>query len=292
MQHIINDLRQRQAARINQPPQPIAQARAAYAPVGHLVPLPSDVTVTTVSANGVLAHWLDTPGIQPDSVLFFVHGGGYSLGSLRSHGPLAARLGRELKLRVLFIEYGLAPEQPFPTAVNDVLTAWRWLTTQGVDPVSVLVAGDSAGGGLVLGLLQTLHISQETPAGAVLISPWVDLTCSGASMVDRAEQDPVFSQARMQALAAQYLNGADPHDPAASPLFAAHTGLPPLLIQVGGAEILFSDSERLAKAAADAGVEVTLQVADNLPHVYHGALETPETAAAVQQIVDWARDLS
>jgi epsilon-lactone hydrolase len=288
MQRIIDALRQRQIDRLGQPAATLEETRATYAPVGQLLPLPDDVTVATVDANGVLAHWLEVPGAEPGNILLFIHGGGYLLGSLRSHGPLAAQMGRETRRRVLFVEYRLAPEHPFPAAVEDVLSAWRWLTAQGRDPASVVAAGDSAGGGLTLVLLHTLRDSRQTmPAGAVLISPWLDLTCSGASMTDRADQDPVFSQARMQSLASTYLNGADPRDLSASPLFGSHAGLPPLLVQVGGAEVLFSDSERLARSAAKDGTEVILDVADKLPHVYHGALHTPEAAAAMRQIADF-----
>jgi epsilon-lactone hydrolase len=290
MQRIIDALKQRQIDRASQPPRTLEEIRAAFAPVGQLLPLPDSATVTAVDADGVSAHWLDVAGAEPDNILLFVHGGGYSLGSLRSHGPLAARIGTETKRRVLFIEYRLAPEHPFPAAVADVLSAWRWLTASGIDPASVVVAGDSAGGGLVLVLLHTLRDGrQPMPVGAVLISPWLDLTCSGSSMTDRADQDPIFSRQRMQAFASTYLNGADPRDLSASPLFDSHVGLPPLLVQVGGAEVLFSDSERFAQSAANDGVDVTLNVADQLPHVYHGALDTPEATAAVRQIADFTR---
>jgi epsilon-lactone hydrolase len=288
MQRIIDALKQRQVDRASQPARTLEEVRAAFAPAGQLLPLPDDVLVTTVDANGVVAHWLDGPGMEPDHTMVFIHGGGYTLGSLRSHGPLAARIGREAKRRVLFIEYRLAPEHPFPAAVDDVLSAWRWLTAGGIDPASVVVAGDSAGGGLTLVLLHTLRDRREPmPAGAVLMSPWLDLTCSGPSMTDRADQDPIFSRARMQALASTYLNGADRQQVAASPLFGSHAGLPPLLVQVGGAEVLFSDSERLAQSAADDGVDVSFNVADKLPHVYQGALDTPEATAAIRQIADF-----
>jgi len=156
----------------------------------------------------------------------------------------------------------------------------------------VVIAGDSAGGGLVLTLLQALRDAGEAlPASAVLISPFLDLTASGTSLTERAGLDPIFTPDAIRSFAAVYLNGADPRDPAASALFGSQAGLPPLLIQVGGAELLLSDSERLAKAAADAGVSVMLQIADGLPHVYHGALDTPETAEATRRIAEFARTL-
>lgn len=212
MQGVIDSLERRQAARAAGPPRTLDEVRASYTPVGQLMPLPDDITVTGVDANGVPAHWLDQPGGERDKVLLFLHGGGYSLGSLRSHGPLAARLLHATGTRVLFVEYRLAPQHPFPAAVDDVLAAWDWLVAQdGVDASSVPAAGDSAGGGLTLALLHTVRDRRQAmPAGAVLISPWIDLTCSGSSMIDRAARDPIFSRERVQRKAAEYLAGAAP----------------------------------------------------------------------------------
>jgi monoterpene epsilon-lactone hydrolase len=188
-------------------------------------------------------------------------------------------------MRVLFPEYRLAPEHPFPAAIDDVLAAWRWLRTdQGLSPGSLAVSGDSAGGGLAVSLLvATRDAGEALPAAAVLMSPTVDLTSSGASMTERAGQDPVSTPAMLRQFAADYLAGADPRTPLASPLFAALAGLPPLLIQVGTADVLLSDSERLAAAATAAGVDVTLQVGEGLPHVYQITPGTPEAVQAVEQ---------
>jgi monoterpene epsilon-lactone hydrolase len=294
MQQIIDSLWQRRAARATAPARSFAERRMNYAPVGQLLPLPGDVVVEQADPGGIPAWWLTAPGADPARVMLYLHGGGYQLGSLRSHGPLAAELGRVTGRRVFLPEYRLAPEHPFPAAVEDTLTAWRWMVSGGgADPASTLVAGDSAGGGLALALLQHLRdTGEELPVGAVLISPFLDLTASGASLTERAGQDPVFTSDSVRGFADVYLNGADPREPAASPLLGSAKGLPPLLIQTGGAEVLLSDSERLAQAAADAGVAVTLQIADGLPHVYHGALGTPETTAALDQIAEFARQLT
>jgi monoterpene epsilon-lactone hydrolase len=194
-------------------------------------------------------------------------------------------------MRVLAVDYRLAPEHPFPAALDDVLAAWRWLRTdQGLDAASMAVAGDSAGGGLILALQVALRDEGEAlPAAAVVMSPWTDLTVSGASITERAGADPIFVPAAFGLLAAQYLAGSDPAAPLASPLFASLAGLAPLLIQVGSAELLLSDSERLAAAAADAGVDVTLQVGDGLPHGYQLMLGTPEAAEATEQIGTFLR---
>jgi len=267
------------------PAPPLEERRATFVPGGRLHPLPDDVAVSEVTAGGVPAHWLAAPGAEAGRVLLFLHGGGFELGSLRSDGELAARLGRASGMRVLFPEYRLAPEHPFPAAIDDVLAAWRWLRAgEGLSARSIAVAGDSAGGGLAVALLVAARdAGEELPAAAVLMSPTVDLTGSGASMTERADQDPLSTPAMLRQFAAGYLAGADPATPLASPLFATLTGLPPLLIQVGTADLLLSDSERLADAAGRAGVDVSLHVGEGLPHVYPIMLGTPEADQATQQ---------
>ena len=291
MQDVIDTLRDRQQASAGQTPPTLEQRRASFVPGDRLHPLPADVLVSEVAAGGVPAHWLAAPGTDTGRVLLFLHGGGYELGSLRSDGELAARLGRAGRMRVLFPEYRLAPEHPFPAAIDDVLTAWRWLRTgQNLSAESMAVAGDSAGGGLAVALLVALRdAGQALPAAAALMSPTVDLTSSGASMTERAGQDPISTPAMLAQFAAGYLAGADPKTPLASPLFAALAGLPPLLIQVGTADLLLSDSERLAAAAAEAGADVTLQIGEGLPHVYQLLLGTPEAAEATEQIGKFLR---
>jgi len=285
MQDVIDALREQQKAGVGQAPPPLAELRATFAPAGRLHPVPDDVLVTEVTAGGVPAHWLDAPGADTGRILLFLHDGGYEFGSLRSDGELAARLGRASGMRVLFPEYRLAPEHPFPAAIDDVLAAWRWLRTdQDLNPRSMAVAGASAGGGLAVALLvATRDAGEALPAAAVLMSPTVDLTSSGASMTERADQDPISTPALLRQLASDYLAGADPRTPLASPLFTSLAGLPPLLVQVGTADVLLSDAERLASAAAEAGVDVTLKVGEGLPHVYPIMLGTPEAAEATEQ---------
>jgi monoterpene epsilon-lactone hydrolase len=285
-QNVIDALRQQKQARAGQAPPPLDEVRATFAPAGRPPePIPDDVAVTEVDAGGVPAYWLSPPGADPGRTLVYVHGGGYSLGSLRSHGELAARLGRAAGMRVLFPEYRLAPEHPFPAAVEDMQAVWRWLRDQGVPAGSVALAGDSAGGTLSLGLLLALRdAGEDLPAAAVVLSPATDLTVSGASADERADEDPIFTPDMIRGIAAGYLAGADPRTPLASPLFGEFKGLPPLLVQVGTAEVLLSDSERLAEAAVAAGVDVTLRVGEGLPHVYAIMAGTPEAAEATREI--------
>lgn len=292
MQEVMAELWARRRAAAGQAPATVAEVRAGFAPAGRPHPVPDDVEVSEVSAGGVPARWLDAPGTDMGRVLVFLHGGGYELGSVRSDGELAARLGRAAGMRVLFPEYRLAPEHPFPAAVDDAITVWRWLRTeQRVGAMSIAVAGDSAGGGLTVALLvATRDAGEALPAAAVLMSPTVDLTSSGASMTERVDQDPISTPELLSELAAGYLAGADPRTPLASPLFASLSGLPPLLVQVGTADLLLSDAERLADAAARAGVDVRLEVGEGLPHVYQLMLGTPEAAEATERIGTFLRD--
>jgi epsilon-lactone hydrolase len=291
MRDAIDALRDRRKASVGQPAPTLEAFRATFVPGDRLYPIPDDVRVTDVDAGGVPAHWLAAPGVDPGRVLLFMHGGGYEAGSVRSDGELAARLGRTSGMRVLFLEYRLAPEHPFPAAIDDVRAAWHWLRAdQGLSAAALAVAGDSAGGGLAVALLVAIHDdAAELPAAAALMSPTVDLTSSGASMTERVDQDPISTPALLAKFASDYLAGADPKTPLASPLFASLTGLPPLLIQVGTADLLLSDSERLAAAARDAGVDVTLEVGEGLPHVYQLLRDTPEAAEATGRIGKFLR---
>jgi monoterpene epsilon-lactone hydrolase len=292
MRTVLSTLWERRAANEKQTPMTLDEARASFAPAGPVHPIPDDVVVTEVDAGGVPAHWLEAPGADDDRILLFLHGGGFQFGSVRSDGELAARLGRAAGMRVLFPEYRLAPEHPFPAAIDDVVTVWRWLTeNQGLNASSMAVAGDSAGGGLAVSLLVAVRDAGEIfPAAGVLMSPTVDLTSSGSSMTDREDQDPISTPELLRQLAADYLAGADPAGPLASPLFASLSGLPPLLVLVGTSDLLLSDSERLAEAARSAGVDVELHVGKGLPHVYPLMLGTPEAAEATTRIGDFLRE--
>jgi epsilon-lactone hydrolase len=217
MRDAIAAIRNRRQASAGQAPPALEERRAAFTPGDRLYPVPDDVLVTEVNAGGVPAHWLAAPGADVGRVLLFLHGGGFEFGSVRSDGELAARLGRASGMRVLFPEYRLAPEHPFPAAIDDVLAAWRWLrSVQALGARSIAVAGDSAGGGLAVALLVAARDAGEAlPAAAVLMSPTVDLTSSGASMTERADQDPISTPAMLRQFASDYLAGADPTTPLA-----------------------------------------------------------------------------
>jgi monoterpene epsilon-lactone hydrolase len=291
MQEVLDYFVEQGKASADHPPS-LQERRADFAPGGYPHPIPDDVVVTEVVANGVPAHWLDPPGAEPGRTLLFLHGGGFQFGSLRSDGELAARIGRASRARVLFPEYRLAPEHPFPAAIADVLATWQWLrTNQQGSAESTGVVGDSAGGGLGVALIVALRDAFEPlPGAAGLMSPTVDLTSSGASMTERADQDPISTPDLLRQFASEYLAGADARTPLASPLFAPMAGLPPMLVQVGTADVLLSDSERLAQKAAEAGVDIHLQVGEGLPHVYPSTLGTPEAAEASEKMGAFLRE--
>jgi len=248
----------------------VAERRAQYERAEKFFPTPPDVKVEQVSAPTVPAEWLTPPGARDDAAVLYLHGGGYVIGSARSHRHLAAAIGVAAKSRVLLPDYRLAPEHPFPAAVDDAVAAYRWLLDRKVAPARIVIAGDSAGGGLTVATLLALRdAGVPLPAAGVCISPWVDLTGSGASYRTRAEVDPIVKRAGIDGMATAYLAGKDAKTPLASPLFADLRGLPPLLVQVGDDEVLLDDAVQLAERARKAGVDVTLEAADKMVHVWH-----------------------
>lgn len=250
---------------------------------------PAEVRFEPVEAGGVPAEWTTAPGAREDRALVYLHGGAYCLGGISTHRGLAARLSRLARLRVLNVDYRLAPEHPHPAAVDDAVAAVRFTYDCGFAPVRVAVAGDSAGGGLALATLLALRDAGEAlPAAGVCISPWTDLSGSGESMRTRAALDPLVGAETLEQMAAHYLAGRDPHTPLASPLFADLAGLPPLLVHVGTAEILLDDATRLAERARDAGVEVELEVWDEMIHVWHAFADLlPEGEQALAGIAEF-----
>jgi acetyl esterase/lipase len=250
------------------------------------LPVPDDVTCRPVDAGGVPGEWISAPGAAEGRALLYLHGGGYYRGSIATVRELCGRISRAAGVRVLAIDYRLAPEQPFPAALDDALAAWRWLRAQGLAPQGLGVGGDSAGGGLTVALLVALREAGEPlPAAGVCLSPWVDLTHSGDSMRELASHDPSLSKAYLDRFAHLYLDGADARDPRASPLFADLAGLPPLLIQVGGREILRDDGLRLAERASAADVPVELDLWEEMVHVWqNNGPELPEGQEAVERI--------
>jgi len=232
-------------------------------------PAEADVKCEPVSAGGVSAEWISAPGAAADRAVLYLHGGGYVVGSIKTHRDLMGRVSRAAKARVLGLDYRLAPEHPFPAAVDDSVAAYRWMLQQNLKPSRIAVAGDSAGGGLVIAALVAIRDAKlPMPGAGVCLSPWIDLEGFGESMKTREHANPVVSRDMLTQMAAAYLGGKDARTPLAAPLYADLKGLPPLLIQVGDAETLLDDSNRLAQRARAAGVQVKLEVWPEMIHVF------------------------
>jgi acetyl esterase/lipase len=246
------------------------EMRQGYDAIGGALPTAADVALESVSAGGVPAEWSATPGADTGRAILYLHGGGYVIGSILSHRHLASELGRAAGTRVLALDYRLAPEAPFPAAVDDALAGYRFLLKSGFAPGSIAIAGDSAGGGLTVAtLLAARAAGLPQPACGFCISPWIDLEATGGSMTSKAGEDPMVQKEPLSQMTAAYLGGADPHDPLAAPLHADFQGLAPLLIHVGSAETLLDDSVRLAGLAGAAAVPVRLEVWPEMIHVWH-----------------------
>jgi epsilon-lactone hydrolase len=263
----------------------IEQRRAQYDKAERVFPTPADVTVDRVMAPMQPAEWLTPPGARGTAVVLYLHGGGYVIGSPRSHRHLAAALARASEARALLLDYRLAPEHPFPAALDDAVAAYEWVLAQGIDARRLVVAGDSAGGGLTVATLLALRDrGRPLPAAGVCISPWVDLTCSGASYTSKAAVDPIVTRDGVAVMAKAYVAAGDPKAPLVSPLFADLRGLPPLLVHVGSDEVLLDDALGLAERARRAGVDVTVEEWPAMIHVWHWfqpMLEDAERATAV-----------
>ncbi len=281
----------RQAALKDAPQSSLAEQRADYELlienyVGHPIPLPEGTRVESVDVDGIPAEWICPPDADAERVMLYLHGGGYILGSLKSHRDLVARLATASGIRSLLFEYRLAPEHVFPAAFDDALTAYRWLLTNGTKPEHIVLAGDSAGGGLILALLQTLRDrNRAMPTGAVLLSPWTDLVGTVESRTTCEAVDPIFSAQTMNFLASLYSGTEDKHNPLISPIYADLHGFPPLRIDVGRDEVLLDDFLQVAEHARAAHVPVELVVWDDMWHVFQQyASVLPEGQQSLEQI--------
>ena len=259
------------------------QRRAALERLARLVVQARDVRVERISAAGLQVAWFTPPQARPGQAILYLHGGAYVTGSIHTHRGIVSNLARRAQTRVLVVEYRLAPEHPFPAALEDALTAYRWLRAQGLSAQSLALAGDSAGGGLTMATLLSLRDAREPlPSAAALISPWTDLLGTGETLRTRAGRDPLFVPSDLPRAARHYLNGHDPRDPLVSPVYARLENLPPVLIQVGDEELLLSDSTRLADGLRRGGTPVEISIWPGMFHVFHVAGNSlPESRQAL-----------
>jgi acetyl esterase/lipase len=251
-------------------PRPVGwgERRQRLDEVGSVWPAAADVKLEPVDLGGVPGEWSSVAGSDASRVLMFFHGGGYCSGSIRSHRRLVTEAGRSAGIRTLAVGYRLAPEHPFPAAMEDAVTAWHFLCRQGIAARHIAIGGDSAGGGLAVVLNNRLRDADEELPGCMwLVSPWTDLTMSGSTLLTKDDVDPIIHKGYLGELADAYVPpGMDRKDPRVSPLYADLKALPPILVQVGSAETLLEDATRFAAAAGAADVSVTLEI---WPHMIH-----------------------
>ncbi|MBI1318877.1 MAG: alpha/beta hydrolase fold domain-containing protein [Candidatus Hydrogenedens sp.] len=265
LDRLIASLRAKEAFR----PESVAEMRAEIARNMAKVPAAPGVRRRDVEAAGLRAAWFDPSAATGEHAILYFHGGGYALGSIDTHDSLTSRMAEAAGASCLSVEYRLAPEHRYPAALEDGLAAYRWMLEHAAPAERLAIAGDSAGGGLALAtLVAARDAGLPLPACAVCLSPWADLACEGESIEARKKIDPTVSPGILRRLAHIYLGHDDPRHPLASPLYANLSGLPPLLVQVGTAEVLFDDSARLAERARAQGVDVHLEVWDDMFHVW------------------------
>jgi monoterpene epsilon-lactone hydrolase len=269
----------------------LASLRPSFEELIRYVPIADDVQRTDIDLGGVGAVDVSIEGAESANVILYFHGGVYVIGSAGATVPLVADIARRANARVVSVDYRLAPENPYPAAVEDARTAYEGLLSQGVEPRNIAVSGESAGGGLAAALLFGLRdADMPMPSSAFLMSPYADLTLSGSSIYDKKDADPLFTDEILRMRVGDYVADADPSDPFISPVFGDFRGLPAMLIQVGSHELLLSDAVRLAGSAAEADVAVTLDVVPGVPHVFQGyAALLDEADAALNRAAEFLK---
>src|SRR2546421_2043621 len=269
----------------------VASVRAAFNALTAQAPVPADIQQKPIEIGGVGGIEVTIAGNESENVILYFHSGVYVIGSAAATVPLVGDLVRRTGVNAITLDYRLAPEHPYPAALEDARAAYEGLLKQGMDPGQIVLAGESAGGGLAVAtLLASREAGLPMPSCAFLMSPYADLTLSGETLVERQSLDPILTLEGLRVRAPEYLAGADPADPLISPIFGDLSGLPPLLIQVGSHEILLSDALRLAGRAATADVAVTLDVTPGVPHVFQGfAGLLDEAGAALDRASDFVK---
>jgi monoterpene epsilon-lactone hydrolase len=249
----------------------VAEQRVIFEQMMAAIPVAADVTTSSASLGGIPVVNVEVAGADPERVILYLHGGAYAIGTAASSVGLASDLARRAGTLLVSVDYRLAPEHPYPAAIDDAVAAYRGLLAGGVAPSAIAIAGESAGAGVAAATLVALkQVGLPQPGAAVLMSPWADLTVSGESIAGKAAIDPALTPEGLRRRAADYLPDGGPTGELVSPIFADLTGLPPLLIQAGSHEILLDDATRLAARAAAADVAVRLEVTPGVPHVFQG----------------------
>ena len=269
----------------------IDEMRRSMESLTKLASLPSKIKVEKVSFNGISAEWICAKEAHEDRVILYLHGGGYNIGSPNTHRELAAHISMTSGAKVLLPDYRLAPEHPFPSALEDATSAYRWLLDTGLTGRNISIAGDSAGGALSIATSISLRDTGEpSPASIACISPWTDLEMSGNSIKTHAKIDPLLNLQLLKIMASNYIGDNDPCSPLISPIYADLRGISPLLIHVGSDEMLLDDSTRIAEKAKNAEVDVTLKIYDQMWHAWHLNVRLmPEAKNAIEELGSFIR---
>lgn len=257
-------------------------------------PISSEVKIEEIDAGGIPAEWEISPNVDENKVLIYFHGGGQVLGSPKSGRPYTVEIGKAAGVKILSVDYSLAPEKPFPAGINDCYTSYKWLLSTGVKPEKIFFGGASAGGNMTIStLLKIRDEGAPMPAGAVVLSPGIDYTPKSKTIFKNAPTDPVMADVGIFWWIPAYLNGQNPTNPLISPVFADLKGLPPTLVQVSTCEMLYDHSTRFIERAKEVGVKVFLQEWDDMPHVWqnYGLYDLPEAKEAIDKIGEFIKNL-
>jgi monoterpene epsilon-lactone hydrolase len=273
------------------PNKTIDEMRRGVESLSKLAGLPSKTNVEKIKLNNISAEWVCSKEAREDRVILYLHGGGYNICSPNTHRELSAYISMASSAKVLLIDYHLAPEHPFPTALEDATLTYRWLLKNGFSGGDIALAGDSAGGGLAIATSISLRDGGNPPPTSIAcISPWTDLEMSGNSIKTHAQIDPMLNLQSIKLMASNYIGENDPRNPLISPIYANLKGIPPMLIHVGSDEMLLDDSTRIAEKAKSAGVDVTLKIYDKMWHVWHlNAKLMPEAKNAIKELGSFIR---
>jgi epsilon-lactone hydrolase len=276
----------RKLARLSLP-----QTREFYDDIGRKSRVPKQIKTEKIDVCGLPAESLSGPGALDGKVILYLHGGGYTVGSCDAYRHFVAHISLAAKMRLVLVEYRLAPENPFPAALDDAVAAYRWLLDNGIPAKCIALAGDSAGGGLAMATAVCLRDKKIALPGAIVcMSPWVDLCNTGESSITESNKGLILIPEMLKSCAASYVGKNDHKNPLISPLYADLSGLPPILIQAGSREIILNDSTRLAERARNAGVDVTLEVWDGMWHVWQAFTDRlPESMRAIKGIGEFLR---
>lgn len=270
---------------------PLEQQRASMERLSKSYTLPRNVDIQPIFIGDMYSEWIRPADVRQGRAILYLHGGGYTMGSCNTHRSLAAWISAASQVSTLLIDYRLAPENPYPAALDDTINAFHYLLDQGIEPAKIIIAGDSAGGGLAIAATLLLRDKKEKlPGGIICISPWADLTMSGETMVTCSKTDPFITRETSILHANRYIGKHDPKSPLISPIFADLSGFPPMIIQVGEYEVLQSDAVRLSENASRTGVDVSLEIWDGMWHVWHMLVgRMPESRRAIDKLGAFVR---